>query len=67
MYPQLETWNASESEWLRRISIVSLIHYNGKNAVFMTLDKVLPLVSNCLEDDRHYVQKAVGWELREMG
>ena len=26
----------------------------------------LPLVSNCLTDDRYCVQKAVGWVLREM-
>ena len=54
-------------QWLRRISIVSLIHYSGKNAVFMPLERVLPLVSTCLDDEREYVQKAVGWVLREMG
>jgi len=67
VYPQLEAWNAAEDEWLRRISIVSLVHYSGKNAVFLTPDKVLPLISNCLGDARHYVQAAVGWVLREMG
>ena len=67
VYPQLREWNAAESEWLRRISIVSLVHYSGKNAVFLTPDKVLPLTSNCLGDPRHYVQTAVGWVLREMG
>jgi 3-methyladenine DNA glycosylase AlkD len=67
VYPQLLEWNQAESEWLRRISLVSLIHYSGKNAVFMPLKKVLPLVSNCLNDQRYYVQTAVGWVLREMG
>jgi 3-methyladenine DNA glycosylase AlkD len=28
---------------------------------------VLPLVTACLDDEREYVQKAVGWVLREMG
>jgi hypothetical protein len=46
---------------------VSLIHYSGKNAVFLPLKKVLPLVSNCLDDHRYHVQMAVGWVLREMG
>jgi 3-methyladenine DNA glycosylase AlkD len=64
--PQLEEWNRAENEWLRRISIVSLVHYSGKNAVFLTPAEVLPLVSNCLGDDRHQVQAAVGWVLREM-
>ncbi len=67
VYPQLQAWNAAESEWLRRISIVSLVHYSGRNAVFLPPDMVLPLVSNCLGDARHYVQTAAGWVLREMG
>jgi 3-methyladenine DNA glycosylase AlkD len=66
-YPQLEAWNAAEDEWLRRISIVSLVHYSGKNAVFLPPEQVLPLVSTCLDDGRRYVQSAVGWVLREMG
>ena len=33
----------------------------------MPLDRVLPLVTVCLDDERDYVQKAVGWVLREMG
>lgn len=68
VYPQLQAWNAPDrSEWERRVSIVSLIHYSGKNAVFMPLELVLPMVSNCIEDDRYYVQTAVGWVLRETG
>jgi 3-methyladenine DNA glycosylase AlkD len=66
VYAQLLEWNQAEDEWLRRISLVSLIHYSGKNAVFMPLKKVLPLVTNCLDDERYYVQTAVGWVLREM-
>ncbi len=67
VYPQLVEWNRAGNQWLRRISIVSLIHYSGKNAVFMPLDRALPLVTTCLGDEREYVQKAVGWVLREMG
>lgn len=67
VYPQMVKWNQSKNEWLRRISLVSLIHYTGKNAVYLPLKKVLPLVSNCLDDERYYVQTAVGWVLREMG
>lgn len=66
-YPQIESWNLEDNEWHRRISLVSLIHYSGKNAVFLPPNKVLPLVSNCIDDPRYYVQTAVGWVLREMG
>lgn len=65
--PQLEVWNRSDDEWERRVSLVSLIHYSGKHAVFMPLEIVLPMVTTCLDDHRYYVQTAVGWVLREMG
>lgn len=66
VYPALLEWNAADDEWLRRISLVSLIHYSGKNAVFLDAGEMLPLVANCLDDERYYVQKAVGWVLREL-
>ena len=67
VYPQLQAWNASPSEWLRRISLTSLIHYSGKNAVFLPPQQMLPLVENCIADRRKYVELAVGWVLRELG
>lgn len=67
VYTQLEAWNASDDAWRRRISLISLIHYTGKNAVFLNPQQVLPLVANCIRDERYYVQKATGWVLREMG
>ena len=66
VYPQIVIWNNSGNEWLRRISLVSLIHYTGKNSVFLPYKKMFPLVKNCIEDQRYYVQTAVGWVLREM-
>jgi 3-methyladenine DNA glycosylase AlkD len=67
VYPDLKAWNRAEDAWQRRISIVSLIHYSGKNAVFFPLERTLPLVTACLDDERVVVQKAVGWVLRELG
>ncbi|MCA9906301.1 MAG: DNA alkylation repair protein [Anaerolineae bacterium] len=64
---QLAAWNQqSDNQWLRRISLVSLIRYTGKKAVYLPPADVLPPVANCLDDKRYYVQKAVGWVLREM-
>jgi 3-methyladenine DNA glycosylase AlkD len=65
--PTLRKWNTAEGLWHRRVSLVSLIHYSGKNAVFMPPGTVLPMVTNCLADERYYVQTAIGWVLREMG
>lgn len=64
--PVLQRWNAGEDLWQKRISIVSLIHYTGKNAVFLPPDEVLSMVDRCVEDRRQPMQKAVGWVLREM-
>ena len=61
--PVLRRWNANDALWPRRVSIVSLIHYTGKNAVFLGPDTVLPMIDNCVDDDRYYMQKAVGWVL----
>lgn len=67
VYPQLQQWNRSEELWRRRISITSLVHGTGKTAAFLPPEKVLPLVSNCIEDHRYYIDQAVGWVLRDMG
>jgi DNA alkylation repair enzyme len=66
VYPQLEAWNASDEQWLRRLSLVSLIHFSGRNAVFLPAERMFPLLQACIADRRYYVQKAVGWVLREM-
>lgn len=66
VFPQIEAWNRSGNLWERRASLVSLVHYSGKNAVFLEPEIVLPMVKICLADDRHYVQTPVGWVLREM-
>lgn len=66
VYPVLVAWNVADSQWLRRVSLISLIHYTGKNAVFMTPDRMFPLIATCVGDTQFYVQRAVGWVLREM-
>lgn len=67
VYPQLQAWNAAPGLWLRRLSLTSLIHYTGKNAVFLPAHRMLPLIENCVDDHRPYVELAVGWVLREAG
>jgi 3-methyladenine DNA glycosylase AlkD len=66
VYPQLTRWNESNDLWPRRISLVSLIHYSGKNAIFLPPERMLPLISNCIADHRYYVELGVGWVLREL-
>ncbi len=64
--PQLLRWNASNDLWLRRLSLTSLIHYSGKNAVFLSPAQMMPLLAACVADTRPPVQLALGWVLREL-
>ncbi|MEM7272371.1 MAG: DNA alkylation repair protein [Actinomycetota bacterium] len=64
--PDLDRWNAAEDGWERRISIVSLVHYSGRDAVFLPPEVMLPYLEAGVEDDRAIVQNAVGWVLREL-
>ncbi len=66
VYAQLEAWNAADEQWLRRLSLVSLIREAKKPSSLLSLDRVLPLVTACVDDRRYYVQKGVGWLLREL-
>lgn len=65
-WPNVTEWNQSANEWLRRVSLVNLVHYSGKNAVYLSPERVFPLVRACVGDLRPSLQTAVGWVLREM-
>ncbi len=65
VYPTLVEWNSSTNPWLRRLSIVSLLYYSSQRKKFLPLKKILTLVQSQLYYDHYYVQKGVGWTLRE--
>lgn len=65
IYPTLKQWNKSKNPWKQRISILSLIFYASKNRKAPPLSKVLPLVEPLIGHKDKYVNKAVGWTLRE--
>lgn len=65
IYPTLVQWSSSKNPWLRRLSIVSLIYYSSQRKKVLPIKKILDLVTPQLEFDHYYVQKGVGWTLRE--
>lgn len=65
VYPTLKAWNKSKNPWLRRLSIVSLMYYSSQRKTVLPLSKILVLVKPLIEDEHYYVQKGVGWTLRE--
>lgn len=65
--PQLQAWSREPAtEWQRRIALASLIHYSGKNAVFLPVAQMLPVLAAAVGDARPSVQLALGWVLREI-
>jgi 3-methyladenine DNA glycosylase AlkD len=66
VYEQLATWNKDADLWKRRQSVVSLLYYSRTKKVFLPFRKITALVEPLLTDKEYYVQKGVGWTLREM-
>ncbi|HXB40108.1 MAG TPA: DNA alkylation repair protein [Bacteroidia bacterium] len=66
VYAQLVKWNKDKDLWKRRQSIVSLLYYSRTKKIHLSFNKIIPLINNLLHDEEYYVQKGVGWSLREL-
>jgi len=62
----LRTWNKSKFLWKRRQSVVSLLEYASKRNRTLPFDELISFVKNLLLDEEYYVQKGLGWTLREI-
>ncbi len=60
-------WSRSKNPWLRRLSIVSLLYYSSQRTKYPAFSKIKSLLEPQLAFDHYYVQKGVGWTLRETG
>lgn len=65
--PQLKKWNKSKNPWERRQSAVGLIHYHSKRKEVLSYTILISFIENLLDDKDYFVQKGVGWALREIG
>ena len=66
VYAQLKKWNKDPDLWKRRQSVVSLLYYSRTKKTHLPFSKIEKLVTALLSDKEYYVQKGVGWTLREM-
>ena len=66
VYRQLATWNKDKNLWKRRQSVVSLLYFSRTKKDYLPFSKIAALVEPLLSDKEYYVQKGVGWALREM-
>ncbi len=62
----LKRWNTSDNPWERRQSLVSLFYYSRTSSHHLSFALTKKMVLNLISDTDYYVQKAVGWTLREL-
>lgn len=65
LLPTFEKWNRSKNPWLKRQSMVGLLYYSRCRKQVPDVKLILRFIDRHIHDDHYYVQKAVGWTLRE--
>jgi hypothetical protein len=66
VYAQLLQWNIDADLWKRRQSVVSLLYYSRTKKRYLSFEQITALITPLLGDKEYYVQKGVGWALREL-
>jgi len=66
VYRQLCEWNTSADLFKRRQSVVSLLYFSRTKKVFLPFEQLTALMPSLLPDKEYYVQKGLGWALREL-
>jgi len=66
IFGMFRKWNVSSNPWMRRQSLVDMIYYASQRRVYPPSQFVLSQVEALLTDPHFYVQKGVGWTLREL-
>lgn len=67
LYQTFNTWNNDKHPWKRRLSLTSLLYYSSMRSNPLPASKILPLIKPRINDEHFYVQRAIGWTLRECG
>ncbi len=65
VWKTLKKWNQSSNAWLRRQSIVSLFYYTRQRKKHPAFAEAIRMVEPLISDSDFYVQRGVGWTLRE--
>ncbi len=61
----LKKWNVSKNIWERRQSLIALYYYARTKKQHVSFELTREFISPLLNDKEYFVQKAVGWTLRE--
>jgi 3-methyladenine DNA glycosylase AlkD len=63
---ELKKWVSSDNPWKRRASLITLIKWGKGCRVSCKKKDALFLIGHLISDRDYYVQKAVGWVLRDL-
>ncbi|MFZ5950134.1 MAG: DNA alkylation repair protein [Candidatus Rifleibacteriota bacterium] len=66
VWPVLKSWNSSPNPWKRRQSVVSMLYYSRLRKSWPPFKQMIEMVKSLLNDEDYYVQKGVGWAIREI-
>jgi hypothetical protein len=67
IYKELYTLNNSENLWERRASLVPLLYHLKSKKSTLIVNHFFDSINPRILDEAYFVQKAVGWLLREFG
>ncbi len=65
MLPVFDKWGRSANPWFKRQSIVGLVYYSRVRKRHPPVNTLLKFIDRHMKDEHYYVQKGVGWALRE--
>ncbi len=61
----LQLWTKQGNNWQKRLSLTSLLYYSSQRKNPLGYQTILAQLKLLLEHSNYYVQKGVGWTLRE--
>lgn len=63
--PIFMKWSQSKNPWVKRQSMVGLLFYSRFRKQCLPYKTIIQIVEKHIDDDHYFVQKGVGWTLRE--
>lgn len=60
-------WNSSDFSWERRQSVVLMAYLSRSKKYKFEFVDLMKSIEKCFYDDNYFVQKGVGWALRDIG
>ena len=62
---ELKKWNKDDNPWKRRQSMVALLYYSRTKNEHLPFKTISSMITSQLKAHEYYVQKGLGWTLRE--